>query len=99
MRPVLLSCSRIYTRTMATKVSTAVKPDEARLQQLLSLKKPWLMRDKAASPSSSHDCVPCGGSADHQSNELYKQFKFRNFREAWQFMTKVADEAERLNVR
>ena len=32
-----------------------------------------------------------------QNNQLYKKFTFKNFSEAFAFMTRVAIEAERLN--
>jgi 4a-hydroxytetrahydrobiopterin dehydratase len=33
----------------------------------------------------------------HQNNKLYKKFQFKNFSEAFAFMTRVAIEAEKAN--
>ena len=47
-------------------------------------------------------CEPCGGNQDAISTEksgaLTKDYKFRNFREAWAFMELIAKKAEEMNV-
>jgi pterin-4a-carbinolamine dehydratase len=57
----------------------------------------WILRSKQTGKDG--ECVPCGGSADDKSNELVKEFKFRNFKEAFAFMGLVAETADRMNVR
>ncbi|KAL7010347.1 hypothetical protein EMMF5_000370 [Cystobasidiomycetes sp. EMM_F5] len=78
------------------KAGAAIPPSAERLQALLTAAKPWRMEKKNG---QGDNCVPCGGTSNSDSAMLSKDFKFRNFREAWSFMADVAEKAESMNVR
>ena len=47
--------------------------------------------------AASKDSASAGGSWTEANNTLYQKFQFRNFSEAFAFMTRVALEAEKMD--
>lgn len=96
MRSTLLTR---FVRTMVYQAPSHTKPDATVLASLLS-EHNWQRNQIQRDPKEYKDC--CGGSTSmpdgnvRASELLSKDFKFRNFREAFAWMTKVAERAEEL---
>jgi hypothetical protein len=86
-----------FARTMVYQAPSFTRPDPAVLEALIS-KHNWQRKQLERDPDEFKDC--CGGSASDSkeskvaSELLSKDYKFRNFREAFAWMTKVAEKAE-----
>lgn len=73
-------------------------PDPSILEKLLS-DQAWTRVVVGPSATESSARLPSPEAPTSSSEKLHKEFKFRNFKEAWSFMGIVADKAEELNVR
>lgn len=85
--------ARRFMATTAIMRAPSSQPASSSALDALTSAHRWILRSKATG-----ECVPCGGSADDKSNELVREFKFRNFKEAFAFMGLVAETADRMNV-
>jgi len=88
-----------FARTMVYQAPKFTSPDVAVLESLVS-KHNWQRKQIQRDANEFKDC--CRGStsedrkAQGSSELLSKDYKFRNFREAFAWMTKVAEKAEEL---
>lgn len=99
MKPSILRSLR------ASAMYRALSSSPASAQALEALAaRSWRVAKVARDSNNYKDC--CGSSTSQgdttitgkQSELLSKDYKFRNFKEAWRFMSQVADAAERLKV-
>lgn len=97
MRPTLVTR---LVRTMVYQAPHHTAPEPSVLESLVS-KSHWRRVQIQRDPSEFKEC--CGTSTSSQAQVsangpevLSKDYKFRNFREAFAWMTKVAEKAEEL---
>jgi 4a-hydroxytetrahydrobiopterin dehydratase len=59
----------------------------------------YLVERKLSPAEKNSDSTPSGdgGKWQEQDNKLYRKFQFKNFSEAFAFMTRVALEAEKMD--
>ena len=93
-----VSAIRLLRATVMQKAPSHSPVSSQTLEALAA--RSWRIDRVARDNSEFKDC--CGGSTSsskEQSELLSKDYKFRSFREAWRFMSQVAEAAERLKVK
>ncbi len=61
------------------------------------MKLSYLSEKKLFPDESSKGGISLDGEWEEKNNSLYRKFKFKNFNEAFSFMTRVALEAEKMD--
>lgn len=100
LRLMRISAIRLLRATVMQKAPSHSPVSPQTLEALAA--RSWRIDRVARDNSQFKDC--CGGSSSattskQQSELLSKDYKFRSFKEAWRFMSQVAEAAERLKVK